>query len=121
MISLISYGQKSAARFGLAALLTVFAGTAMAKVSLVSKWGRFEQSFKSGVIYENPFQQCTLKVTFVSPLGETNLVYGFWDGGQIWRVRFSPNQPGRWTYHTECSDIANVRLNEQTGEFLCSS
>ena len=121
MISLISNGRKLAARFSLAICLVAFTTTAMAKVPLVSKWGRFEQSFKSGVTYENPFQQCTLKVTFVSPLGETNLVYGFWDGGKIWRVRFSPDQPGRWTYRTECSDIANVRLNAQTGEFLCSS
>jgi hypothetical protein len=99
----------------------LFAGTALAKVPLVAEWGRFEQSFKSSVSYNNPFQQCTLKVTFISPAKETNSVYGFWDGGKTWRVRFSPNQPGRWTYQTSCSDLANQHLNNQTGEFLCTS
>jgi hypothetical protein len=88
---------------------------------LVGQWGRFEQSFKSSVAYDNPFQQCTLQVSFTSPNGETNEVYGFWDGGSTWRVRFSPDQPGRWTYRTTCSDLANTRLNGQTGEFLCTS
>lgn len=110
------------ARFGLATVILLFAGTALAaKVSVVPRWGRFEQSFKSGINYENPFQQCTLKVAFISPSGETNIVYGFWDGGKTWKIRFSPDQLGRWTFHTSCSDFANVRLDNQTGEFLCTS
>jgi hypothetical protein len=121
MINLISNVKHSACKLGLAAAIVLFAGTSLAKVPLVAKWGRFEQSFKSSVSYENPFQQCTLRVTFTSPTGETNSVFGFWDGGKIWRVRFSPNQPGRWTYRTACSDFANQRLNNQTGEFLCTS
>jgi hypothetical protein len=106
---------------GLTLCLALIAGTAFAKVPLVGKWGRFEQSFKSSVKYENPFQQCTLKVSFVSPLGQTNIVDGFWDGGKTWRVRFSPDQPGQWTYRTTCSDTANRSLNNQSGEFLCTS
>jgi hypothetical protein len=62
---------------------------------IVPKWGRFEQSFDSGVKYENPIQEATLTVIFMSPLGDTNRVYGFWDGGKTWRVRFSPNTPGQ--------------------------
>lgn len=99
----------------------ICAGTAAAKTPLVAKWGRFEQSFKSSVEYQNPFQQCTLQVRFISPSRRTNSVYGFWDGGRTWRVRFSPNEPGRWTYETSCSDEANKRLNQQTGEFLCTA
>ena len=121
MTNLISNVKSSVRKLALAAGVVLFAGTALAKVSLVAKWGRFEQSFKSTVAYDNPFQQCTFKVTFISPTGETNGAYGFWDGGNIWRVRFSPNQPGRWTYRTSCSDTANARLNNQTGEFLCTS
>jgi hypothetical protein len=108
-------------KFALAAGLLLFAGSAFARESIIPKWGRFEQSFKSSVKYENPFQQCTLKVTFISPSHETNEGYGFWDGGKTWRVRFSPNQLGRWTYHTSCSDLANRRLDDQSGEFICSS
>jgi hypothetical protein len=60
-------------------------------------------------------------VVFTSPLGETNLVYGFWDGQKTWRVRFSPSQPGRWTYRTTCSDTPNRGLHNRVGEFLCSA
>src|SRR5579863_5406453 len=60
---------------------------------LVNKWNRFEQSFQSAVPYPNPLADITLTVAFISPLGETTKVYGFWDGGETWRVRFSPDLP----------------------------
>src|SRR4051812_2787418 len=81
------------------------------KVPVVSKWGRFEHSFQSSLSYSNALQDVTLSVVFTSPLGETNQVYGFWDGGKTWLVRFSPNLPGRWTFKSSCSDIANRGLN----------
>ncbi len=122
--SLVSYGKQSARRFGASACLVfalLLATAAPAKTPIVPKWGRFEQTFKSSVRYSNPPQECELRVTFISPRGETNTVLGFWDGGKIWRVRFSPDFPGNWTYSTECSDLANTHLNNQTGEFLCTS
>ena len=95
--------------------------SASARMTLIAKWGRFDQTFRSGVSYENPVQQCSLKAIFVSPDGETNTVFGFWDGGRNWRVRFSPTLPGHWTYRTICSDPGNRGLDHQTGEFLCTS
>jgi hypothetical protein len=94
---------------------------AAAKMPVIAKWGRFEQSFKSSFAYSNAVQDATLTVLFTSPLGETSQVDGFWDGGKTWRVRFSPNQPGRWTFRTTCSDAANRGLRNQTGEFLCTA
>lgn len=88
---------------------------------LVTKWGRFEQPFESSVNYENPIQQAALNVIFVSPLGETNRVPGFWDGGKTWRVRFSPNMPGKWNWATLCSDTQNKGLHLQSGTFLCTA
>jgi len=85
----------------------------------VAKWGRFEQAFQSSAAYSNAIQQATLTVLFLSPLGETNRVCGFWDGGQTWRVRFSPGQAGRWSYQTICSDGANRGLHQRTGAFHC--
>lgn len=118
LFSACKLGVRSVAYLLLALLL---AATASAKTPLVAEWGRFEQTFKSSVRYDNPPQQCELRVTFISPRGETNSVFGFWDGGRTWRVRFSPNFTGRWTYKTTCSDPYNERLSNQTGEFLCSS
>ncbi len=90
-------------------------------VALVAKWGRFEQAFRSPANYTNPVQDVALSAVFTSPLGETMAVNGFWDGGNIWRVRFSPDQPGKWTFKTFCSDRTNTALNNVTGEFLCTS
>src|SRR5258708_35796419 len=64
------------------------------KLPVVSKWGRFEHAFESTVGYSNALQDVTLTVVFTSPLGETNQVYGFWDGGKTWLVRVSPKLPG---------------------------
>jgi len=94
---------------------------ASARMQFVPKWDRFEHAFKSLVIYSNAVQDASLKAVFTSPLGEISEVDGFWDGGKIWRVRFSPEQPGRWTFKTTCSDVANDGLNNQTGEFTCTS
>jgi hypothetical protein len=110
-----------AALFVLARPVEVSAASQSKKMPAIPKWGRFEQSFKSAATYPNALQDATLTVLFISPLGETNSVYGFWDGGKVWRVRFSPNQPGRWTFKTACSDAANKGLHNQSGEFLCTA
>ncbi len=105
----------------LAPALTVSAATDSAALLLVNKWNRFEQSFRSSVPYQNPLADVTLTVTFFSPIGEATKVLGFWDGGQTWRVRFSPDLPGKWTFRTACSDVANPNLHDVTGEFLCTA
>jgi hypothetical protein len=87
----------------------------------VPKWQRFELTLRSSVAYSNAFQQAEVRALFVSPTGRTNRVYGFWDGGRVWRVRFQPDFPGRWTYYTLCSDAENSGLHGQSGEFLCTA
>ncbi len=104
---------------GLALLLNGCATTRAAD-NMISKWERFETSFQSSIDYTNAIQQANLDVTFTSMLGETRTVPGFWDGGKTWRVRFSPNQIGKWTWETACSDPDNGGLHEQKGEFLCT-
>jgi hypothetical protein len=91
------------------------------RAPIVAKWDRFEQTFKSRVEYENPAQEAELRVVFTSPSGESRLVYGFWDGGRTWRVRFAPNEVGRWIYSTSCSDISNAGLHDQSGSFNCTA
>ena len=95
--------------------------TQSVKMPVTPKWGRFEHAFTSSATYTNPLQEVTLTVQFISPLGEKAQVYGFWDGGRTWRVRFAPDQPGRWIYRTTCSDSGNTGLHGQAGAFLCTS
>ena len=89
------------------------------EIPSVPKWQRFELTLRSSRNYARPPQEAEVRALFVSPLGETNRVYGFWDGGRTWRVRYQPAFPGRWTYYTMCSDTSNPGLHERAGEFLC--
>jgi len=103
------------------ALLSSGRDVRAANLPVVPKWERFELTLRSRHAYTNALQEAEVRVLFVSPLGETNRTYGFWDGGKTWRVRFAPNFPGHWKYYTMCSDTANTGLHEQFGEFLCSA
>jgi hypothetical protein len=86
----------------------------------VALWGCFEQQFTTALLYDNPFQAASLRVTFTSPSGRESSVDGFWDGGSLWRVRFMPDQTGTWRYHTDCSDTSNIGLYGQSGSFTCT-
>jgi len=99
--------------------LMALSALAAQEMPSVPKWQRFELTLKSSRNYANPLHDAQMRVLFVSPLGETNRVYGFWDGGKTWRVRYQPAFPGRWAYYTMCSDTSNSGLHNQKGEFLC--
>ncbi|MCK4966501.1 DUF4038 domain-containing protein, partial [bacterium] len=85
----------------------------------VEMWHIFETSFSSSQSYKNPVQQVALTVSFTNPEGETTDVDAFWDGGNIWRVRFQPDAEGEWSYITSCSDVENHSLNNKKGKFVC--
>src|SRR5260370_14145494 len=87
----------------------------------VAKWERFEKAFESASSYANPVQEASLTAVFTSPSGSSFRVYGFWDGGRTWRIRFAPDAEGKWTYKTSCSDAKNRGLNDQSGAFLCTA
>jgi hypothetical protein len=57
-----------------------------------------------------------LDATFTGPSGQSYTIPGFYDGHGTWRVRFSPNEVGAWTYAT-CAQPADANL-EQTGAFV---
>ncbi|MEJ2705391.1 MAG: DUF4038 domain-containing protein [Sedimentisphaerales bacterium] len=91
----------------------------LAEGGAVQQWTRFEQSFTSSKNYDNPVQDVKMRVEFTSPDDSKRTFLAFWDGGRTWRVRFSPDQQGKWTYETVCSDRGNTGLNNQTGSFRC--
>ncbi|MBV9303698.1 MAG: DUF5060 domain-containing protein [Acidobacteriaceae bacterium] len=47
----------------------------------------------------SPYRDELLNIEFRSPRATTYLMRAFWDGGHTLRVRFSPTEPGAWTYH----------------------
>jgi hypothetical protein len=89
-----------------------------------AKWSKIELSFRGpaslGRGEPNPFA-ARLDVDFRSPGGRHYRVPGFYDGdgrggldGDVWKVRFSADETGSWTY-TTISD--HRQLNGKTGQF----
>jgi len=85
---------------------------AIAAEPTVEQWGIFEISL-TGPTNGNPFLDVQFSGRF--QLGDTNITAdGFYDGAGVYRVRFMPEQPGRWQYATH----SNVpELDGHTGEF----
>ncbi|HOX03219.1 MAG TPA: DUF5060 domain-containing protein [Candidatus Paceibacterota bacterium] len=42
--------------------------------------------------------------TFVHASGDRIVAPGFWDGSNVWRIRFAPTRPGVWEWSTRSSD-----------------
>jgi len=78
-------------------------------------WQRWEHALTSARTYGNPYAEVTLRVTYTGPAGRTLRAYGFWDGGDTFRIRCAFPTPGTWRWETECSDAANSGLHKQRG------
>ena len=78
-------------------------------------WQRWEHALTSIRPYGNPYADVTLRATYAGPDGRTLRAYGFWDGGDTFRIRCAFPVPGVWQWETECSDAANAGLHHQGG------
>lgn len=85
----------------------------------IAQWTRFETRFTSSADHTFPVHDVDVRVEFTSPSRRTHTVSAFWDGDRTWKVRFSPNEPGKWTYRSRSSTIEDQRLNNQQGAFNC--
>ncbi len=91
--------------------------SSLASAQAVPQWGRWEKSFAANP-NTAPDPTIGLIVRLTSPHGKIHKVSAFWDGGKIWRVRFMPDETGRWKYRTIAfPDYAG--LNAQRGTFIC--
>ena len=86
----------------------------------VHQHGRFEHSFTSSKDYDNPLSGVRVTVEFRGPGGERGEAPAFWDGGRVWKVRFSPERAGEWSFTTRSSDESNAGLHSQGGRFRVS-
>ncbi len=93
--------------------------------SSFAKWSSIEISFAGphsrGRGEPNPFA-IELDVVFTSPSGRRWVVPGFYDGdgrggedGNVWKVRFSADELGAWTWATRCT---HPKLDKRSGTFV---
>ena len=90
---------------------------------VLKKWHPISLSFTGPYASEtdntpNPFLDYRLQVAFTGPDGQTYNVPGFFDGdgsggsaGDVWRVRFSPDDAGTWTYQASFREGHDVAVD----------
>jgi len=83
-------------------------------IQTVEQWGVFQIDL-TFTPTGNPFTDTELNAIFSK--GENSIkVPGFYDGDGIFRIRFSPNEQGEWSYKTESNLSA---LSGKKGKFNC--
>lgn len=95
---------------------------ASAQQVIVPLYGRFEKQLIYDRTFANPFKDVVLDATFSSPSGRKVKFFGFYDGngkggqlGNVWKLRFMPDEEGQWSYTSRFSDGAPAA----EGSFIC--
>jgi hypothetical protein len=83
----------------------------------IPKWSRIEIALTNNAALDSPAQDIQLSAEFRSPSGKISMIDGFWDGGLVWRIRFSPGEIGEWQYATQCP--GTPALHNHSGVFHC--
>lgn len=78
-------------------------------------WEKQEIALRAQTSFRNPYTDVVVWVDLKGP-GFRKRVYGFWDGGQDFRVRVVATSPGEWTW-TSGSDPVDAGLSAKTGGF----
>jgi hypothetical protein len=79
-------------------------------------WELQEIQFRTAQQYANPYMDVTCWVDLTGP-GFSARVYGFWDGGDVFRVRVVATAPGQWTWTSGSNQPADSGLNGRSGRF----
>ncbi|GGD62201.1 hypothetical protein GCM10010911_20130 [Paenibacillus nasutitermitis] len=83
--------------------------------SYVTVWQPIELTFAASASYTNPYKDVDLSATFTGPNLESMTIPGYWDGGNVWKIRFSPTSAGTWTYTTSSTNSDDTGLHNQSG------
>lgn len=94
----------------------VFAGAAHASLKRgeAHVWETQEIILEAAKDYANPYADVTVWIDLKGP-GFQKRVYGFWDGGRTWRVRFVATAPGDWSWTSGSDHTDDSGLNNGTG------
>ena len=80
----------------------------------IEQWGVYELS-QQGTSTGNPYQDVMFKAEFKHD-SHALTVPGFYDGNGVYKIRFSPDRLGKWSYITQ-SNLAG--LSGRSGSFEC--
>ena len=74
-------------------------------------WQTIEVCLESNFVYQNPLSDVTLNATFTNQDGTVITRPGFWDGENVWRIRFAATTPGTWMMEINSSNPDDVSMN----------
>ncbi|HEX5025068.1 MAG TPA: DUF4038 domain-containing protein [Agriterribacter sp.] len=66
--------------------------------------------------YADPFNEVELDAVFTDPTGKQLKVPAFWDGGSVWKLRYSSALEGTHSFKTVSSKAGDKGLNGITGK-----
>ena len=99
-----------------ALLALALAASTMPATAAVHIWDKQELTLTSARSWANPYTDVTVWVDLTGPNFKKR-VYGFWDGGQTFRVRLLATAPGTWTWRSG-SNPPDQGLAGKTGSFV---
>jgi hypothetical protein len=82
---------------------------------IIHIWEKVEITFHAKKQYENPYTGMLIWVDLKGPDFEKRC-YGFWDGGDVFRVRIMATTPGEWTWKSGSMPY-DPGLGEKSGSF----
>src|SRR6516225_9419573 len=106
--------QKAAFGLWLSASAAWALGTPTA-AAVAHVWEKQELTFTAARTYTNAYTEATVWADLTGP-NFNKRVFGFWDGGQTFRVRLVATQPGIWTWRSG-SIPADDGLAGKSGSF----
>lgn len=83
---------------------------------ILHPWEMVEITLKAVNTYANYYTEVTCWVELKGP-GFSKRVYGFWDGGNVFRVRVVATAPGEWQWESGSNQQSDAGLNGQRGRF----
>jgi dienelactone hydrolase len=93
------------------------AAEAVGQIIEVPRWEIHEFELHGPCRVDNPFRDAALVGEFISSSGRTNLIPGFFDGADTWRLRFAPDEEGEWRYRLRGEGVGVF----QTGRLRCTA
>ncbi len=91
----------------------------MSNAGSIHVWEKVEVTLTAEGAYANPYTEVDVWVDLSGP-GFARRVYGFWDGGNTFRVRMLARAPGEWSW-VSGSNRADRGLAGQRGSFCAAA
>ncbi len=85
------------------------------KQAVIHMWDVHEIVLHAAEKYDNPYTDVTVWAQLEGP-DFCKRVFGFWDGGDTWRIRATATAPGTWTYTTGAS-VPDAGLSGISGAY----